>query len=96
MARLLGAATAVHTGLGGRKGMGESGRFSASGTHTHASLLLIWKGEVKLEFLLAGDSGALPQVLGTCASWQEEVISSFLSAFYPAFASPLIRVAKGR
>lgn len=75
---------------------GESGRFSASGTHTHASLLLIWKGEVKLEFLLAGDSGALPQVLGTCASWQEEVISSFLSAFYPAFASPLIRVAKGR
>ena len=64
--------------------------------HTHASLQLIWKGEVKLEFLLAGDSGALPQVLGTCASWQEEVISSFLSAFYPAFASPLIRVAKGR
>lgn len=65
---------------------GESGRFSASGTHIH----------FKLEFLLADDSEALPQVLGTCASWQEEVISSFLSAFYPGFASPLIRVAKGR
>jgi len=31
-----------------------------------------------------------------CPSWQGEVISFFLSAFYPALASPLITVTKER
>ena len=84
------------TSLPGTPKAGVSQADSLQVAHTYTSLQWIWKGEVKLEFLLAGDSEALPQVLGTCASWQEEVISSFLSAFYPGFASPLIRVAKGR
>lgn len=44
-------------------GGGESGRFSASGTHLFARG---WgESEVKLGFLWAGDRGALSQVLGS-------------------------------
>lgn len=78
------------------KAGGESGTFSASGTHNY--LQWIWKreAEVELGFFLASDSGARLRYWAACASWQGERTSFFLSAFYPAFASRLITVTKGR
>lgn len=56
----LGSGTRVSAWHAG--GGGESGRFTARGTHIY---LQGGGTEVKLGFLLAGDSGALAQVLGS-------------------------------
>lgn len=79
------------------KAGGESGRFSASGTHT-----IICNGfgkgrpRLKWDFSWPATVELFLRYWAACASWQGGVISFFLSAFYPAFASPLITVTRER
>lgn len=79
------------------KAGGESGRFSASGTHT-----IICNGfargrpRLNWDFSWPATVELFLRYWAACVSWQGEVTSFFLSAFYPAFASSLIRVTKER
>lgn len=79
------------------KAGGESGRFSASGTHT-----IICNGfgrgrpRLNWDFSWPATVELFLRYWAACASWQVEVISFFLSAFYAALASPLITVTRER
>lgn len=89
------ARSGAFTSLAGTpKAGGESGRFSASGTQT-IICNGFGKGKQRLnwDFSWPATVELFLRYWAACASWQEEVISFFLSAFCPAFASPLIRVS---
>lgn len=89
--------TGSETEPGTPKAGGESGRFSASGTHT-----IICNGfgrgrqRLNWDFSWPATAELFLRYWAVCTFWQGQVISFFLSAFYPAFASPLIRVTSGR
>lgn len=75
----------------------QADSLSASGTDAHSSLLWMWTGEaeVNLGFLLAEETAELfPRSWAACGAWHRKVISFFLSAFHPAFASALMTVTE--
>lgn len=77
------------------KAGGESGRFSVSGTHNYLRWIRKGDAEVKLGFLLASDSAALPQALGGVCAWARTGDLSSVTAFHPALAGPVITVTRG-